>query len=156
MASRATPRAKTRGPASPDEVEGENLEVSTKPVADKLGIRPGDRLVVVGLPKDIAQVALEGTDHAVVLSLPRKLGPKYVGLAFVSHREAVARLAERLATRLEGDVRLWIAYPKGTNEINRDRGWEPIIALGLKTVAQVSLSDHWSALRFRRVEFVGR
>ena len=156
MASRATPRTKTRGSASPTEGEAENHEVSTKPVADRLGIRPGDRLVVVGLPKDIAQVALEGADHAVVLSLPRKLGAKYVGLAFVSHREAVARLAERLATRLEGDVRLWIAYPKGTNDINRERGWEPILALGLKTVGQVSLSDHWSALRFRRVEFVGR
>ncbi len=156
MASRATPRAKTRGPASATEGEGENLEVSTKPVADRLGIRPGDRLVVVGLPKDIALVALEGSEHAVVLSLPRKLGAKYVGLAFVSHREAVARLADRLATRLEGDVRLWLAYPQGPNELNRDRGWEPIVALGLKTVAQVSLSDHWSALRFRRGEFIGR
>ena len=48
--------------------EGEALEVSTKPVADKLSIRPGDRLVVVGLPNDIAPVALEGPDHAVVLS----------------------------------------------------------------------------------------
>jgi hypothetical protein len=156
MASRATPRAKSRASVGTVSGEGESVEVTTKPFADKLGIRPGDRLVVVGLPSDIATVALEGPDHAVVLSLPRKLGAKYVGLAFVAHREAVARLAERLATRLEGDVRLWIAYPKGTNEINRDRGWEPIVALGLKTVAQVSLSDHWSALRFRRVEFVGR
>jgi hypothetical protein len=53
----------------------------------------------------------------------------------------------------KGEVKLWIAYPKGGSgvdtDLNRDVGWEPVKDLGLRPVAQVSVDRIWSALRFR-------
>lgn len=56
---------------------------------------------------------------------------------------------------------LWFAYPKGTSkkykcDFNRDDGWEPLRKLGFDTVRQVAIDEDWSALRFRRVEFIKR
>ena len=48
----------------------------------------------------------------------------------------------------------WIAFPKknsGTHtDLTRDRGWEPVTEQGWLPVRQVSIDDHWTALRFRQ------
>jgi hypothetical protein len=59
----------------------------------------------------------------------------------------------------EGDALLWFAYPKGTSkryhcEFNRDTGWQVIRDAGFDSVRQVAIDEDWSALRFRRVEFI--
>jgi hypothetical protein len=56
-------------------------------------------------------------------------------------------------------VIIWIAYPKQSSkkykcEFNRDTGWEVIGKLGFEPVKQVAIDEDWSALRFRRVEFI--
>jgi hypothetical protein len=54
---------------------------------------------------------------------------------------------------------VWFAYPKGTSkkyksEINRDNGWQILGELGFEGVRGVAIDEDWSALRFRRVEFI--
>ena len=54
---------------------------------------------------------------------------------------------------------LWFAYPKGTSkrytcEFNRDAGWGVIRAAGFDSVRMVAIDEDWSALRFRRLEYV--
>jgi hypothetical protein len=54
---------------------------------------------------------------------------------------------------------LWFAYPKGSSkkytcEFNRDSGWKVIRSLGFDSVRQVAIDEDWSALRFRRVEYI--
>lgn len=54
---------------------------------------------------------------------------------------------------------LWFAYPKSTSkrytcEFNRDQGWEALRASGFDSVRQVAIDEDWSALRFRRIEFI--
>jgi hypothetical protein len=66
-----------------------------------------------------------------------------------------------LAGKAEGDALLWFAYPKGTSknyqcDFNRDTGWSVIRDAGFDTVRQVAIDDDWSALRFRRVEYIKR
>ena len=58
-----------------------------------------------------------------------------------------------------GDALLWIAYPKGTSkrytcEFNRDKGWGVLLGSGFDCVRQVAIDEDWSALRFRRIEFI--
>lgn len=60
---------------------------------------------------------------------------------------------------MNGDAILWFAYPKGTSkkykcEFNRDNGWDVIRAAGFDTVRAVAIDEDWSALRFRRKEFI--
>jgi hypothetical protein len=54
---------------------------------------------------------------------------------------------------------VWFAYPKGTSkryrcEFNRDTGWAAVGAAGFEGVRQVAIDEDWSALRFRRPEFI--
>ncbi|HEY4368792.1 MAG TPA: hypothetical protein VGN07_16275 [Steroidobacteraceae bacterium] len=82
-------------------------------------------------------------------------------LAFVTQQTEVDRLAKALPTRTSGDVLLWFAYPKGTSkkyscDFNRDTGWDLPRKSGLDSVRQVAIDADWSALRFRRVEFIKR
>lgn len=59
----------------------------------------------------------------------------------------------------EGDSIVWIAYPKATSkkykcEFNRDTGWTTLGKAGFEPVRQVAIDADWSALRFRRTEFI--
>jgi hypothetical protein len=54
---------------------------------------------------------------------------------------------------------IWFAYPKGSSkryscEFNRDSGWNVIRAAGFESVRMVAIDEDWSALRFRRLEYV--
>lgn len=43
---------------------------------------------------------------------------------------------------------MWFAY------LNRDTGWQTLGDLGFEPVRQIAIDEDWSALRFRRVEFI--
>jgi hypothetical protein len=80
-------------------------------------------------------------------------------LAFVTRQAEVDAAAKSLAKVAEGDAILWFAYPKGTSkrykcEFNRDTGWRALGAAGFEGVRMVAIDEDWSALRFRRVEFI--
>jgi hypothetical protein len=70
-----------------------------------------------------------------------------------------SRRRARLVQATEADALLWIDYPKGTSknykyEFNGDTGWDVLRSAGFDTVRAVAIDEDWSALRFRRVEFI--
>jgi hypothetical protein len=80
-------------------------------------------------------------------------------LVFCTRQAQLDRASRAIAARAQGDAILWFAYPKGTSrnfscDFNRDDGWDVIRAAGFDTVRQVAIDADWSALRFRRVEFI--
>lgn len=80
-------------------------------------------------------------------------------LAFVTRQEELDNLARAVAARAKGDALVWFAYPKGSSkryrcEFNRDTGWAELGRLGFEGVRQVAIDEDWSALRFRRVEYI--
>jgi hypothetical protein len=83
----------------------------------------------------------------------------HFALAFVTQQQEVDRLVPALAKAAAGDAILWFAYPKQSSrkyksEINRDRGWQGLRDLGFDTVRGIAIDEDWSALRFRRVQFI--
>jgi len=71
----------------------------------------------------------------------------------------VDALAPKIAARAEGDATVWFAYPKGTSkkytcDFNRDTGWAKLKKAGFDTVRAIAIDEDWTALRFRRVEFI--
>jgi hypothetical protein len=89
----------------------------------------------------------------------RELDEIEFSLAFVTKDKEVETLGKTIANKAKGDAVIWFAYPKRTSEaykseINRDNGWQPLGELGLEGVRGVSIDQDWSALRFRRVEFI--
>lgn len=80
-------------------------------------------------------------------------------LAFVTRKAEVEALAAEVVAHAKGDGVVWFAYPKGTSkkfkcDFNRDTGWDVLKAAGLDTVRAVAIDEDWSALRFRRKEFI--
>ena len=80
-------------------------------------------------------------------------------MVFATRLEEVNYFAEALAPKLEGDGALWFCYPKGTSkkykcDFNRDNGWAALGKLGFEPVRQIAIDENWSALRFRKVEFI--
>jgi hypothetical protein len=80
-------------------------------------------------------------------------------LAFVTRKSEVDALAPQIAKRAKNDAIVWFAYPKGSSkkykcDFNRDTGWDAMEVLGFETVRAIAIDDDWTALRFRRSEFV--
>lgn len=127
-------------------------------VFDKLNLKTQQHLVVLNAPSsfepELAQ--LKGrTLHRAFSAAPQL----DFFLAFVTRKAEVEKLAPQLAKRAPGDPVLWFAYPKSTSkkytcDFNRDTGWDALRALGFDTVRAVAIDGDWSALRFRRAEFI--
>ena len=121
-----------------------------KTIAEKLQIKPGDDLLVVGARPEqrrLLEPLPEGTsalDHATAAD---QATPDSAVL-FAADRAALEeRLAQALPALRETRA-VWIAYPKGNRtDINRDSIWKRIEELGWTLTANVSLDDTWSAVR---------
>ena len=100
---------------------------------------------------------LEGV--AVEQSLARVTGGVAFLLAFVTRAPQIEAVAGKLARIAPGDPGVWFAYPKLTSkryksEISRDTGWAALGAAGFEGVRMVAIDADWSAVRFRRAEFL--
>jgi hypothetical protein len=79
-------------------------------------------------------------------------------LAFVRTLAEVDAVARGLPA-VPGDPVIWCAYPKASSkryscEFHRDTGWAAVGAAGFEGVRQVAIDADWSAIRFRRTEFI--
>jgi hypothetical protein len=153
-AKEAQPMAtkKTSGRAGGPASAASRPAPSTKAIHEKLGIKPGNAVWVVDRPAHVPMSLLLGERVEGAEGVPPRVlaAPTDVLVAFAKDRAAVRQLARALADKLEGDPKIWVAYPKGNKtDFNRDVGWEPFDALGLAGVAQVAIDATWSALRFR-------
>jgi hypothetical protein len=80
-------------------------------------------------------------------------------MAFVNKQEQIDLLIPQISHLLKGDAILWMCYPKGTSkkytcDFNRDTGWDVLGKYNLEGVRQVAIDEDWSALRFRKVDYI--
>lgn len=122
-------------------------QASSLPLAKKLQLKPAMRGRLLQPPAGL-DLGLDASPE----------GPWDWVLAFVVTRADLARVAALLTADLRADGLVWIAYPKKTSplaaDLDRDHGWEPMAAPGLKGVRQIAIDKDWSALRFRETRFV--
>jgi hypothetical protein len=125
---------------------------------EKLNLKDHSRIVVLNQPESFeAEVsALRGV--TVVRDL-KDSGDILFSLAFVTKQPELDTLAKAIAKRAKGDALVWFAYPKGSSkryksEINRDAGWAVLGEAGFEPVRMVAIDEDWSAVRFRRAEFI--
>jgi hypothetical protein len=127
-------------------------------VFQKLNFKAQPEIVVFNAPVSF-QTELSRLDNANMLRNPKRPVAVQFALAFAQQQAELDRLSKILAAGSEGDALLWFAYPKGTSkrytcEFNRDTGWQVIRGAGFDSVRQVAIDEDWSALRFRRVEYI--
>jgi hypothetical protein len=127
-------------------------------VFGKLNLKEQTKIVVLNAPETFeAEVGkLRGVAVRRNLSSTR---PVSFALAFVMRQAELDSVARALTQMAEGDAIIWFAYPKGTSkrykcDFNRDTGWAVLGAAGFEGVRSVAIDEDWSALRFRRAEFI--
>jgi hypothetical protein len=127
-------------------------------IFEKLNLKSQGRIVISNAPEsfepELATLQKVGLERDVKTA-------KNVGfvLAFVTTQREVDTLAKAIAKKAKGDAVVWFAYPKQsskkyTSEINRDTGWQILGDAGFGAVRSVAIDEDWSAIRFRRVEFI--
>jgi hypothetical protein len=114
---------------------------------------------VVLSPPQSFERELDGLKAAAVVRDLKKAKHITFSLAFVTTQNEVDALAPAIARKVEGDAIVWFAYPKGTSKryqsrINRDNGWNVLGREGFEPVRMVAIDEDWSAIRFRRAEFI--
>jgi hypothetical protein len=127
-------------------------------VFKKMNLTDQREIVVCDAPKSF-DAELKALHGVKVIRDPKNFKAVQFALAFVMTQVALDAIAKKLAAAAEGDAILWFAYPKGTSkryqcDFNRDTGWVAIRKAGFDSVRQVAIDEDWSALRFRRVEFI--
>lgn len=127
-------------------------------VFDKLNLTAQREILVVNAPSSF-EPELAALSDVTVLRDPKKAKAVQFALVFANMQAEVDSLATLLAGKAGGDALLWFAYAKGSSkkyrcEFNRDTGWSVLRSLGFDTVRQVAIDEDWSALRFRRLEYI--
>jgi hypothetical protein len=120
----------------------------------------GGRLTVLGAPEELRPLIAAWAEEREVVKVANRLGKEEMFvLCFVRRQADIARLAPRVAAAVPGDGLVWFAYPKKSSphynaEVSRDASWQALGDAGFEGVRQVAIDDEWSALRFRRAEFI--
>jgi hypothetical protein len=124
----------------------------------KLNWKDGFELVALGVPAsfepEIAALGAKVVRDAAAIAKVR------FAIAFAPDKAFAEAAMRALCSKADGDATIWLAYPKKTSrryacDYDRDTGpWELFLELGFRPVRQVSIDEDWSALRFRRIEYV--
>jgi len=133
---------------------------SGRPLADKLGIRPGLRLVLLNAP-DGFDATLGSLPERVTVS--RRLGPGTdLAVVFTTRRAELNRRWGALAAATTVGGAVWVAWPKRSavkalglvSDMSEDVVREVVLPTGWVDVKVCAIDEVWSGLKcVQRVEF---
>ncbi|HVT57139.1 MAG TPA: DUF3052 domain-containing protein [Thermoanaerobaculia bacterium] len=125
---------------------------SGKPLAQKLGLRAGQRIAWLGAPAGFAEL-LGPLPHGIDLVAPGERELDLVVLFATSAARLVAELAPA-AARLTPAGMLWVAWPKKSSraatDLTEDRVRSVGLGAGLVDVKVCAIDDTWSGLKLVR------
>ena len=129
------------------------------PVLKKLQYKSQPEVFVLNAPPSFEpQLEAFSRQAKVFRQLEDKHEMEYI-LVFLTRKAEIDALTPEIAPLLKGDAILWMCYPKGTSkkyscDFNRDSGWGIMKEHNLVGVSQVAIDEDWSALRFRKREYI--
>ena len=127
-----------------------NVGYSGTPLPQKLGIKPGHRLLVLGAPDEFLPVDL-GPLHEVSI-LRRASPPVDVAVVFAVTRDDLSRRFASAQRVLAADGGLWVAYPKKASKVPTELDFDVVqhhgLDLGLVDNKSCAVTEVWSGLRF--------
>ncbi|HEX6314953.1 MAG TPA: DUF3052 domain-containing protein [Gemmatimonadaceae bacterium] len=123
---------------------------SGTPLAKKLGIKPGMKLLVVGEVPDEYPGWLAPLPERAAISGKGK--PPFQAVhVFVTKRAELAKQLDRLRKTLEPDGFVWISWPKRASKvptnITEDVIREVALPLGFVDIKVCAVSEVWSGLK---------
>lgn len=127
-------------------------------VFDKLQLKEQSEIVVLNAPESFEPELARLKGVKVRQSLDGVKETEFA-IAFAKTQPEVDAAVKGITARAKGDALVWFAYPKAssrryTSTINRDTGWDSLGAAGFEAVRMIAIDEDWSAVRFRRAEFI--
>jgi hypothetical protein len=129
------------------------------PLFKKLNFKGQAAITVLHAPDSFGTALAEMAAFTDIHTREDELVSIEFALVFATRQSEIDEAIERLSPKLMGDAVLWFCYPKGSSknytcEFNRDTGWATLGQHGFEGVRQVAIDDDWSALRFRKTEYI--
>jgi hypothetical protein len=121
-------------------------QYSTRPLLDKLGVKPGSKVAIVNLRDAGFMKQLRERTTDIVTGKPRSK----VDLVFMGAEDAVGlKRLEELKSWIEPNGAIWVVRPKGGRSALRDTDLiDAGLAAGLVDNKIASFSDTHGAMRF--------
>ena len=123
----------------------------------KLRLLPGYRALVLNAPAGYVERLGELPEGATVTDQPDE-GPHDFVHLFAKNSTEFSALGSTARQAVKYDGILWVSYPKRSakmeTDLSRDSMWELLTDVGMRPVAQISVDETWSAVRFRPSELV--
>lgn len=124
----------------------------------KLNLGDSNTILVLNSPESF-EAELSQLDGAAVLRQATSEQKVPFAIGFAVTQADCDFVSSTIVKATEGDSIVWIAYPKGSSkkykcDFNRDTGWKVLGNAGFEPVRQVAIDEDWSALRFRRTEYI--
>ncbi|MFC0181681.1 hypothetical protein SAMN04515674_10466 [Pseudarcicella hirudinis] len=125
----------------------------------KLNYKNQETILVVNPPESF-EVELDViSERTGIIRNLNQTGAIEFALIFLTKQAEIDTIIPEIMPKLRGDALLWMCYPKGTSkkytcDFNRDTGWDILRNSGLESVRMVAIDSDWSALRFRKTEYI--
>ncbi len=121
-------------------------------IRNKMNLKQ-QQLAIVQLPAELERsFSGEGswTNYGEVPELPQE-----AYLVFVKDKESLEDQVVKILEQATDKSQIWFSYPKKSSkryksEISRVKDWELMELGGYEPVKQISLSEDWTALQFRK------
>lgn len=124
---------------------------SGKPLVEKLGVKPGSTLVLIGAP-DGAERLLDPLPPEVRIRHGNR-GRREMTIWFVTSRRDLERRYEAIAGAV-AEGTLWMAWPKRSSGVDTDLTEDVIrdraLATGMVDTKVCAIDETWSGLRLTR------
>lgn len=125
----------------------------------KLNFKDQSGLLVIDAPANFESELAKMAQVTQIYRDAEQLDHIQFALLFVTRQVEIDQLIQKVGPKLHGDALLWFCYPKGTSkkyqcDFNRDTGWHSLGVFHLEPVRMVAIDEDWSALRFRRQEYI--
>lgn len=124
---------------------------SDQPLAEKLGVKEGMRMCVLGAPENYrSQLGIlpEGVEFATSLGS----GKWDLIHFFIRNADELTALFPDLQARLTPGGMLWISWPKQSSGVRTDLKDSVVMEIGLTAglvdVKVIAVDETWSALKF--------
>jgi hypothetical protein len=129
------------------------------PLFKKLNFKAQSTILVMNSPESFVSELKEMEKVTKVITNLNEIEKVIFAMQFATKQTEIDSFAKAIATKLNGDAIIWLCYPKGTSkkylcDFNRDTGWQSLAPYSLEPVRQVAIDEDWSALRFRKVEYI--
>ena len=122
---------------------------SGTPLAQKLGIKAGQKVVTIGAPANYPTL-LAPLPEAVSFSRKTTAGAGFVHL-FISERKALETELKRLRRLIADTGVLWVSWPKKSSKVATDVTEDVIrevaLPLGFVDVKVCAVDETWSGLK---------